>query len=76
MLIEDRIPDLSEGELQNLHANAVRLAQSGTPQQREHAERLLPLVAEALERHRAAKAVVLQEKRQAAKKKPAKKASA
>lgn len=76
MLIEDRIPDLSESELQNLHANASRLAHSGTPQQREHAERLLPLVAEALERHRVAKAAVQQEKRQAAKKKPAKKAPA
>jgi len=43
MEIDQRIPDLSDKELERLHANAVRLAASGTPIQRQHAERLLPL---------------------------------
>ena len=44
MEIDQRIPDLSDKELENLHANAVRLEQSGTQIQRQHAERLLPLL--------------------------------
>lgn len=54
--IEQRIPDLSEQELERLHANAVRLAQSGTPVQRQRAEALLPPVGAALESHRTAHA--------------------
>jgi hypothetical protein len=42
--IEQKIPELSDKELENLHANAVRLAQSGTQQRRQQAEALLPLL--------------------------------
>lgn len=52
MGIDQRIPDLSDGELERLHANAIRLAQSGTPVQREQAEALLPLLGGALEARR------------------------
>ncbi len=54
-MIDQRIPDLSDKELENLHANAVRLAQSGTPAQREQAESLLPLLGAALEGRKAAR---------------------
>jgi hypothetical protein len=63
--IEDRIPDFSDKELERLHANAVRLAQSGTPAQRERAERLLPLVRAALETRSAARAATQRETRTA-----------
>lgn len=47
--IDQRIPDLSDKDLENLHANAVRLAQSGTQGQREQAEALLPLLGAEME---------------------------
>lgn len=65
MEIDQRIPDLSDKELENLHANAVRLAQSGKQQQREHAERLLPLLGAALAERRAARSLALQQQRRA-----------
>lgn len=52
MDIDQRIPDLSDKELENLHANAVRLAGSGTQKQRQQAEELLPLLSAALEDRR------------------------
>jgi hypothetical protein len=52
MEIGQRMPDLSDLELERLHANAVRLAQSGTPGQRQRAEHLLPLLGAALEQRR------------------------
>lgn len=61
--IEQHIPDLSEKELERLHANAVRLAQSGTPVQRQQAEALLPPVGAALESHRAQRASTQREAR-------------
>jgi len=61
--IDQRIPDLSDKELENLHANAVRLEQSGTQIQRQHAERLLPLLSAALEERKAAKLEAQQEAR-------------
>lgn len=63
MGIDQRIPDLSDKELEQLHANAVRLAQSGTPAQRQQAEQLLPLLGTALDERRAARAAVSSEKR-------------
>lgn len=63
MGIDQRIPDLSDKELEQLHANAVRLAQSGTPAQRQQAEQLLPLLGAALEERRAARAAASGEKR-------------
>lgn len=64
--IDQRIPDLSDKELESLHANALRLKDSGTPKQREQAESLLPLVGAALETRRAAKAEAQAETRRAA----------
>ncbi len=66
MTIGDRIPDLSDQELESLHANAVRLLGSGSVQQRRQAEELLPLLDAALEERRAAKAAVQTEARRAA----------
>jgi hypothetical protein len=55
MAIGDRIPDLSDKELESLHANAVRLALSGAITQRRQAEELLPLLDAAREQRRAAR---------------------
>jgi len=44
MTLDERIPSLTDPELQNLQANATRLAQSGTPAQKAEAARLLPLI--------------------------------
>jgi hypothetical protein len=51
-----RIPALSDKELESLHANAVRLAQSGTPTQRLQAESMLPQIGSEMEQRRAARA--------------------
>lgn len=64
--IDQRIPDLSDKELEQLHANAVRLAQSGTQVQRQRAEELLPLIGAAMEERRAARAAAGGEKRRVA----------
>jgi len=53
--IGDRIPDLSDKELESLHANAVRLKDSGSAKQRQQAEELLPLLGVALEERRLAR---------------------
>jgi hypothetical protein len=63
MEIDQRIPDLSDHELERLYVNAVRLAQSGTPVQRERAERLLPLLGAAQEERRLARLRVHTEQR-------------
>ncbi len=55
MEMDQRIPDLSDKELESLHANAVRLSQSGTQMQRQLAENLLPLIGDHLETRRAAR---------------------
>lgn len=53
--MDQRIPDLSDKELENLHANAVRLAQSGSERERERAESLLPLLGAAMAERQAAR---------------------
>ena len=60
MPIDDRIPQMSEPELVNLQANATRLITSGSAPQKAEAERILPLVAAALETARGAKSVAMQ----------------
>ena len=55
MQIEERLPDLSDKELENLHANALRLSTSGSQMQREQSERLLPLLSAAMQERRAVK---------------------
>ena len=44
MSIADRLPDLADEQLANLHANTARLSTAGTDRQRSEAETLLPLV--------------------------------
>jgi len=68
MEMDQRIPDLSDKELESLHENAVRLAQSGNDRQRQQAEDLLPLIAAQMEMRRAARAEVQAEKRATSKK--------
>jgi len=63
MEIDQRIPDLSDKELERLHANAVRLAESGAERQRQQAEGLLPLLTAAMEERRVARNEAQQDKR-------------
>jgi len=65
MEMDQRLPDLSDKELESLYANAVRLAQSGTAKQRRQAENLLPLIGDAMEARRAARAASEGEARRA-----------
>ena len=66
MQIEQRLPELSDKELENLHGNAVRLAQSGSPAQRRQAEALLPLIGAELESRSAARSAAQKLSRRAA----------
>ena len=75
MSIDQRIPDLSDKELDTLHANAVRLAESGTVQQRQQAETLLPLIGAERDTRRQAKAAVAASKPKRATKKTSAKAA-
>lgn len=72
MEMDQRIPDLSDKELESLQANALRLMESGTQKQRQQAESLLPLIGAQLEERRAAKAETQATKRAASKKAKAK----
>lgn len=53
MAIADRIPEMSEKELESFRANAERLKDSGSAIQRQQAEELLPLLDAALVERRA-----------------------
>ena len=63
MAIGDRIPDLSDKELESLHANALRLKESGSAIQRQQAEELLPLLGAALEERKATRVATQAETR-------------
>ncbi len=85
MTIEERIPDLTDKELENLRDNAERLSTAGKAAQQAEATRLLPIIAAAMETRRVARTAELADKkrvRQAgmaearAKKKAARKAEA
>lgn len=65
MAIGDRIPDLSDKELESLHANAVRLKDDGSAVQRQQAEELLPLLGFALKERRLARVTTQSETRKA-----------
>lgn len=65
-MIDERIPELSDKELERLHVNAVRLVESGTANQREQAERLLPLLSAALEERKTARIATQSETRRTA----------
>jgi hypothetical protein len=61
MAIEERIPQMSDKELDNLLANARRLAQSGAAKQKAEAERLIPIVERAVAERKAKRAEELVE---------------
>jgi hypothetical protein len=63
MFLDSRIADLSDKELENLHGNAIRLAQAGTPAQRTEAERLLPIIGVELEKRTRDRAAALADAR-------------
>lgn len=65
MAIADRIPEMSEKELENLRANAVRLQETGSAAQRQQALELLPLLGAALEERRLARVAAQTETRRA-----------
>lgn len=66
-MLDSRIPEFSDKELENLQGNAVRLSQSGTDKQKAEAERLLPIIAAEMETRGKAKAIATREKLAAAK---------
>ena len=71
--LHDRVPGMSDAELGTLHANAVRLAQSGNERQRASADALMPAIeTELAERHAKALANPPVRKRRAPTKKVAK----
>jgi hypothetical protein len=85
MTIEERIPEFTDKELENLHDNALRLSTGGKPAQQAEAARLLPIIAAAMETRRVTRNAELAEKRREreasmaearAKKKAARKAEA
>lgn len=73
MAIADRIPEMSEKELESLRANAVRLQETGSAIQRQQALELLPLLGAALEERRLARVAAQTETRRANTEKRAKK---
>jgi hypothetical protein len=65
MAIIDRIPELSDKELESLYANAVRLKDSGSVLQRQQAEELLAPLGAALEERRLQRVATQTETRRA-----------
>ena len=63
MTIEERIPELTDKEIENLHDNALRLSTSGKPAQQAEATRLLPIIAAAIETRRIARTADMAEKK-------------
>jgi hypothetical protein len=74
MAIIDRIPEMTEKELESFRANAERLKDTGSAIQKQQAEDLLPLLGAALEERRIARVATQVETRRvnASKKKAAK----
>jgi hypothetical protein len=64
MKLDARIGDLSDKELEDLHGNAIRLAQSGAPAQQAEAERLLPAIGAEVERRMRRRTSAMTEARQ------------
>lgn len=63
MSIEDRIPQLTDKELENLHDNAERIAKGSASKQQAEASRLLPIIADALVERKKTRATELAEKK-------------
>jgi hypothetical protein len=57
------LSSMSDMELEHLHGNAIRLSQSGTPQQRAQAEQLLPGIGKEIARCRRAHVTGVNRKR-------------
>jgi hypothetical protein len=55
MSLIERLPEMADAALGNLHANAVRLGESGTTAQRASAAKLLPALEAEIESRKAAK---------------------
>lgn len=65
MTIDDRIPAMSDKELDNLQANALRLLHTGKPAQKVEAERLIPIVGAEIDRRRQEKDAAAEAKKAA-----------
>ncbi len=76
MNIVEKLPAMADDALKNLHANAVRLGEAGTAQQRASATALLPAIEAELSARKAAKQERLAEGRRARSKKLAAAAAA
>jgi len=61
--IEDRIPQLTDKELENLHDNAERISKGAASKQQAEAARLLPIIADALVERKKTRATELAEKK-------------
>ena len=71
MSLVEKLPDLADDALRNLHANALRLGEAGTAQQRASATAILPAIEAELSARKAAKLERLAEGRRARSKKAA-----
>ncbi len=76
MNMVEKLPGMADDALKNLHANAVRLGEAGTAQQRASATALLPAIEAELSARKAAKQERLAEGRRARSKKLAAAAAA
>ncbi len=72
MTMVEKLPGMADDALKNLHANAVRLEEAGTAQQRASATALLPAIEAELTARKAAKQERLAEGRRARSKKTVK----
>jgi len=61
--IEDRIPQLTDKELENLHDNAERISKGAASKQQTEAARLLPIIANALVERKKTRATEAAEKK-------------
>jgi len=68
MSLIEKIPTMSDEDVVNLLANARRLSENGTPQQRASAEEILPALEEAAGVRATAKAEAAAARRAAARK--------
>jgi hypothetical protein len=69
MTMVDKLPGMADDALKNLHANAVRLGEAGTAQQRASATALLPAIEAEMSARKAAKQERIAEGRRARSKK-------
>lgn len=65
MNMMEKLPSLPDDALRTLHANALRLGEAGSPQQRASASALLPAIEAELSARKVAKQEKLAESRRA-----------